>query len=542
VKAQCIPFTQIPHTTKLFSDYLYDFSKVSSFYPRPPHYGDWLVEQAQLEQSKTVPYDADRRRQVAAVLARQNRAWGASDATQANVARFEAGALAAVTGQQVGLFGGPLFTVFKVLSAVRLAEEASAKGVPTVPVFWLATADHDLAEVNHAFLAGAGGEPERLTSSSAGIPGAPVGGIRFGDEIVAVVEHAARLLGGGEALGRLRAAYRPGETLGGAFAKFYAKIFGGLGIIILDPDDAGLHGLAGPVLAAAISDAAGLNEGLLERGKQLTRAGYHEQVKVTPASTAVFSLRNGARTAIHRSRTNGDVLEIGAGKILRDALLQRIAERPEEFSPNALLRPVVQDSLLPTLAYVGGPAEVAYFAQSAVLYERLLGRVTPILPRFSATVVDAKQAGLLERYGLSLTDVYGGAEAVLRRIATLTLPPQVQAEFDAAEKGLEGSLAGLRATLTRLDPTLTDAADRASRKIQYQLARLRQRAANAELRRNEVLSRHAGVLNNALYPDTIPQEREFAAVQFLARYGVEFLTRVLENVRPDCVDHQLLLV
>jgi bacillithiol biosynthesis cysteine-adding enzyme BshC len=296
------------------------------------------------------------------------------------------------------------------------------------------------------------------------------------------------------------------------------------------------------VYAAAIESAAGWNEGLLERGKQLTRAGYHEQVKVTPSSTAVFSIRNGARTAIHRGRTNGDVFEIGGEKISREELLRRIAEHPEEFSPNALLRPVVQDSLLPTLAYVGGPAEVAYFAQSAVLYEKLLGRVTPILPRFSATVVDAKQAGLLERYGLTLMDVYGGPEAVRRQIAALTLPPQVQAEFDAADKGLEESLAGLRATVARLDPTLTDAADRASRKIRYQLTRLRQRAANAEMRRNEVLSRHVSALSFALYPDKVPQERQFAAAQFLGRYGVEFLINVLENVRPDCVDHQLLFV
>jgi hypothetical protein len=149
---------------------------------------------------------------------------------------------------------------------------------------------------------------------------------------------------------------------------------------------------------------------------------------------------------------------------------------------------------------------------------------------------------LLERYGLSLAGVYAGPEAVLRRIAGATLPPQVQNEFDAAERDLQASLTGLRATVTRLDPTLTDAADRASRKIQYQLARLRQRAANAELRRNEVLSRHAAILSNALYPDKVPQERQFAGAQFLARCGVELLANVLENVRPDCVDHQLLFL
>ena len=170
MKAQCIPFTQIPNTTRLFADFLYDFPKVSSFYPYFPQYSGWLTEH-----SKTVQYDGERRRQVAAVLSRQNRGWGASEKTLANVAKFEAGALAAVTGQQVGLFGGPLFTVFKVLSSVRLAEEATAHGVPTVPVLWLATADHDLAEVNHTFLAGSGGEPERLSTPTEGMPSTPVG-------------------------------------------------------------------------------------------------------------------------------------------------------------------------------------------------------------------------------------------------------------------------------------------------------------------------------------------------------------------------------
>jgi len=537
VKAQCIPFAQIPHTTRLFSDFLYDFPKVSSFYPRPPYYSDWLTEQAE-----TVQYEGERRRQVSVVLLRQNRGWGASEKTLANIAKFEAGAVAAVTGQQVGLFGGPLFTVFKVLSAVRLAEEATARGVPTVPVLWLATADHDLAEVNHTFLAGSGGEPERLSTPTQGTPGAPVGGIRFGEEIIPVTERAAALLGESEVAEWLRAAYRPGETFGGAFARFYTRVFASLGIIILDPDDAELHGLAGSIYTGAIENASDLNEGLLQRGRAFSRAGYHEQVKVTPSSTTLFAIHNGARTAIHRSRSNGDSFEVGGEKVTREALVSKIATNPEVFSPNALLRPVVQDSLLPTLAYIGGPAEVAYFAQSAVLYEKLLGHVTPILPRFSGTIIDAKQANLLERYGLSLTDVYAGPEAVLRRIAGITLPQEVRSEFDAAERDLQASLTSLRATVTRLDPTLTDAADRASRKIQYQLTRLRQRAANAELRRNEVLSRHASVLSNSLYPDKVPQERQSAAAQFLARYGVELLASVMENVRADCVDHQLLFV
>jgi bacillithiol synthase len=537
VKAQCIPFTQIPHTSRLFADFLYDLPKVSRYYPRPAQYRGWLQDQA-----STIKYDSQQRQQVADILTRQNKAWGASEKTLENLAKLKAGAFAAVTGQQVGLFGGPLFTVFKALSAVRLAEVATSQGIPTVPIFWMATADHDLAEVNHAFFASAAGSPERIATPTQSTTGAPVGGIRFAEEIVAATEQAAGLLGEGEAANWLREAYRPGETFGSAFAKFYSHVFAELGVILLDPNDAELHQLASPIYTAAVNNAGTLNDALLARGRELTRAGYHEQVKVTPSSTTLFLIHNGSRTAIHRSRTNTDLFEVAGEKVSRAMLLDQIASNLEAFSPNALLRPVVQDSLLPTLAYVGGPAEVAYFAQSAVLYENLLTRVTPILPRFSATIVDAKQSNLLERYGLSLSDVYAGQEAVLRKIATTTLPPQAQAEFDAAEKDLKTSLASVRATVSRLDSTLADAADRASRKIQYQLAKLRQRAANAELRRNEVLSRHAAVVTNALFPDKVQQEREFAAAQFLARYGGELLTNVLENVSPDCVDHQLLFV
>ena len=539
MKAQCLPFTQIPHTTRLFSDFLYDFPKVSGFYARPPRYGEWLSEQ-----SRAISYDLARRQQVAAVLSRQNRGWGASEKTLENLARFEGGALAAVTGQQVGLFGGPLFTVFKVLSAVRLAEEASAQGIPTVPVLWMGAGDHDLAEVNHTFLSGAGGELHRVATPTQGTEGAPVGGIRFGDELLPVVEQAATLLGESEATGWLRAAYQPGETFGSAFAKFYTRVFGKLGVILLDPNDADLQALAGPVYSGAIEHAAELSASLLQRGKELARAGYREQVKVTPASTTMFGMKNGARTAIHRVRAdgNGETFEIGGEKLLQESLLRQIAARPSDFSPNALLRPVLQDSLLPTLAYVGGPAEVAYFAQSAVVYEKLLGRVTPIVPRFSATILDAKQSGLLERYGLSLSDMFAGSDEVRQRIAARTLPAGVQQEFDAAQQAFESSLTNVRASLERLDSTLTDAADRSGRKIRYQLERLRQRAANAELRRNEVLSRHAGFLSDTLFPGKAPQERQLGGVQFLARHGADLLPRVLENVQPGCVDHQLLFV
>jgi len=384
-----------------------------------------------------------------------------------------------------------------------------------------------------------------METSTKGTTGAPVGGIRFGEEVDPIVERAKALLGESEATAWLRTVYLSGETFGSAFAKFYTRVFGELGVILLDPSDPELHAIASPIYAGAIRDAKQLNEGLLRRGRELTSAGYHEQVKVTPSSTAMFTLRNGVRTAIHLGRANGasgdgETFEAGGEKFSQTSVLEQIAAHPEDFNPNALLRPVVQDFLLPTLAYVGGPAEVAYFAQSAVLYEKLLGRVTPVLPRFSATIVDAKQAGLMTRYGLQLTDLFTGPESVNQQIANRSLPAEIHAEFNVAQQGVENSLSRVRAALEKLDSTLIDAADRAGRKIRYQLTRLRERAARAELRRSEVLSRHARLLSNILYPNKVQQERELSAASFLARYGIDLPARLLECVQPECVDHQIL--
>src|ERR1017187_2770735 len=209
MKAQCLPFAQIPHSTRLFLDYLSYTPSVRGMYPRSPIFSEWVKDESQ-----RVVYDAARCGKVSEILERQNRVWGASAKTLANIERLRRGALTAVTGQQVGLFGGPLFSILKALTAVKLAEQATAAGVDCVPVFWLATEDHDLAEVNHVALTSEHGLPERFAIESHGVPDAPVGTIRFGPEIEDVVDRAASLLGDSEVTTWLRDSYRQGETLG----------------------------------------------------------------------------------------------------------------------------------------------------------------------------------------------------------------------------------------------------------------------------------------------------------------------------------------
>ena len=541
MKAECLPFTQIPHTTRLFTDFLAYSPSIQPFYPHSPHFKEWLKAEA-----ATLQYDPSRRERVSAILDRQNASWDASPQTLANLARLRRGAVAVVTGQQVGLFGGPMFAIYKALTAVKLAEEATAAGVDAVPVFWLATSDHDLAEVNHISLPGPDGLLRTLTTSSHGVAGAPVSDVRLGEEILPVVEEAASLLGDSEASQFLRESYRPGETLGTAFARFYARLFGAWGVILLDASDAELHRVAAPIYRAAVERAEELDAALIARGQALEGAGYHQQVKVTASSVLLFAMREGARTAMHRRVSGANTAEFVIGsepvaeKLSSAELLDRIATAPENFSPNVLLRPVVQDYLLPTLAYTGGAAEAAYFAQVGAVYEMVLRRVTPIVPRFSATLVEPKVQRWLGQYGIAVPDAFQGLEALRQTLASRTLPAGLQAAFERANKSVEESFSGLQEALAKLDPTLVEACQTGVSKVHYQLDRLRERATAAELRRSEVVSRHAEGLSQALYPNGALQERGVAGIYFAARHGTELLRSLHDTLRTDCHDHQIL--
>lgn len=539
MKAHCLPFSQIPHTTRLFLDLVAYTPKVQPFYPRSPHFHEWLKQEA-----GEIAYDPSLRERVTAILERQNKSWDASPKTLANLDRLRNGAATVVTGQQVGLFGGPAFALYKALTAVKLAEEATQAGVDAVPVFWLATYDHDLAEVNHVSIPGPDGGLELLSTPSRDVPGAPVNNVRFGEEINPLVQQAAGLLGETEATQSLRESYRIGETLGTAFARLCARIFAEWGVILIDPSDPEFAKVAQPIYRAAIERSEELAARLLDRGKALESAGYHQQVKVTESSVLLFTTRHGARTPIsRRTGPNGAEFvidgEAGAEKVSQSQLLAELDEHPEHFSPNVLLRPAVEDFLLPTLAYTGGAAEAAYFAQAGVVYEALLGRVTPILPRFSATLIEPKTQRLLQKHEIAITDVFDGPESVRQQIAARQLPRDLQAAFDTARSSFDDNFSALKDKLEKLDRTLVDAAETARSKMQHQLEKLYAQAARAEAQKGELVTRHAETLSQALYPEKGLQERTIGGIYFLARYGADFLHQLYDTINSNCPDHQI---
>jgi bacillithiol biosynthesis cysteine-adding enzyme BshC len=542
-----MPFTAIPHSSRLFLDFVFQYDKVKEFFAHQPD-SRAVLEYARGFAAGYVPTDgppaagaglefpAERRARVADVLERQNRRWGAPEATLASIERFRRGAVACISGQQVGVLGGPLYSVLKAVSVLQMAEELTAKGVPAIPVFWLATEDHDLEEIASVTIP-VGCELEKLTATAQTSSAAPVGPLALESGITTLVERAAAVLGEGWVSDALRESYRVGESYGSAFARLFTRLMAGTGLVLVDPLEDELHAIAEPLFSAAAERAEELDEALLARGAALRKAGYHEQVRVTPESTLLFALEGNRRTVLHRA---GDGFMLGAQRVGRREVLERIAAHPEQFSANVLLRPVVQDYLFPTAVYFGGPAELAYFAQAGVVYERLLGRTTPVMPRLSATIISAEMSDLLERYRLSFTDLFHGSAQVCELLASRVLAPGLQTALHQTGESLQKHLGELRAELQKLDPTLVDAAARSERKMLYQLAKIGAKAARAELRRNQALTKDACRVLTELFPHKELQERVLPGIYFMAQYGPGLIAELKKAAAGQCPGHQII--
>ena len=529
----CISFASIPHTTHIFRDFLSYSPEIRKFFPHQPDAGHIAAF------AKSVPRNLERQAKVADLLERQNRAWGASEATLRNIQRLRAGAFAVVTGQQVGLFGGPLLSLFKAASVLALAKQIEALGVDCVPVFWLASEDHDLTEVNQALLLSSDLQLAPFSAPTRGIEGGPVSRLRFAEGTNGTVAKAVELLGESLAADYLRESYIEDETFSNAYARLYTRIFREHGLIFLDPSDSELHRIATPLFVDAAARAAELDDAILARNRELQAGGYHEQVKVTRESTPLFALVDGARVPIHRA--NGQ-FRIGRELVSSDELQRRIEASPESFSANVLLRPVLQDYWLPTLAYIGGPAEIAYFAQAEVIYEKLLGRVTPVTSRLSATLIEPRIERLLTKYQVELPELFHGECQLRDCIAARTLPAELKQSFAEARDSVDRSMQQVSAALQKLDPTLVEASGRALSKMRYQVGRLEKRAAQAELRRDAILTRHAAQIENALFPHKTLQEREIAGLYFYAKYGPALIDRLTELAQACCPEHKVLVL
>jgi bacillithiol biosynthesis cysteine-adding enzyme BshC len=544
LSADCLPITVAPGLHRLFLDYCAGDAAARAFYASNTLDENWQAR-------PPVPAHWP---ELVRLLAEQNPA--PSPAAASALDALGKGAGAVVTGQQVGLFGGPLFTPFKAATAVARARQATAAGHPHAAVFWLASEDHDFAEIDHVSFP-AGRELRKLAYSEAAESGAarPVGGMVLDERIAPLVERARELLGESDAMRALAEAYQPGRTFAQAFAAFYAQAFAAQGLLLLDASGREFHRMGAPVLRAALERADELYAALVERNAELEAAGYHAQVAVGPQSSLLFLIDAGTGARLALKRVAPGAAEPGglwqtAGSAGRQSfstadLVGILDAEPERISPSALLRPVFQDSLLSTSLIIGGPAEIAYFAQSAVLFERILGRVTPVAPRFSATLIEPAIGELLRKHDLTLERVLQvigteGPAALAQALAERSMPIEGKRKLEAAGAAQEAELAALLEWMGRLDAGLSRSAETAAGKIRYQMNRLRTLAANFELQREASLGRHAEAICNALYPGGALQERVHGAAYYLARFGFELaeqLSALAEAAAATCPGH-----
>jgi bacillithiol biosynthesis cysteine-adding enzyme BshC len=527
--ADCYPMTAMPGLTRLFQDYCAASPAARPFYAALPPDSSW-------QRRPPVPAHWP---ELVALLAEQNPSAAAAPA----LAALRAGAGVTVTGQQVGLFGGPLFTPFKAGTALARAREASAAGRPHAAIFWLASEDHDFAEINHVVFP-ARRELRTLTYTAAPDVPRPVGGIVLDESITPLVEQAWELLGPSDAMEALAAAYKPGQTFAQAFAAFYSQAFAAQGLLVLDAAGRAIHRMGAPVLRAGLERADELHAALLDRNRELAAAGYHAQVAVTAESSLLFLIdeSTGARLALKRIAPSAQepqgLWQAGRKTFSTAELVGILDAAPERISPSALLRPVFQDHLLSTSLTIGGPAEIAYFAQSAVLFERILGRVTPAQPRFSATLVEPAIGELLKKHELTLERVLTeNPSSLAQLLAARAMPIEGKQKLAAAGKALDTELTTLSGWMRSLDSGLGRSADTAASKMRYQMNRLRRLAANFQLQREASLGRAAEAICQSLYPGGVLQERLHGAAYYLARYGFELNEQITEEASRSCPGH-----
>jgi bacillithiol synthase len=526
----CIPQGQTPSgNNRLFLDFLSRFDRVRDFYHRPPTLD--AVEQS----AREISFDPERRAKLVEALTAQNQSGDESVAE--SLARLaEPDAVAIVSGQQTGFFGGPAYSVYKALTAVRWASELERRGVKAVPVFWMATEDHDLEEVSPAWILNREGRPVRLEATVSGRAGGPAGPTAIGPaDLAALEESVFGLDWAQEAVELARAAYGGATTFGKGFKTLFQRIFAGRGLILLDPLDPALRRLAAPAFRAALEQADSIHEALTDRGAELQAAGYAQQVKIPEHGTLLFTIRNGRRRPLVR---DGESFVLDGERISLQQALELVESAPETFSPNALLRPSVQDVMLPTAAYIGGPAEVAYMAQAEVVFERVAGRMPVILPRASVTLVDRRRARLLKKYGLRVQDCWTHHAALDERIARSLIPDDLNERLERGRGEIEATLGRLEGSLRDFDPTLAEALEHSRRKIRYQLDKLHGKTAREALRRGDRAAGNARELLDWFYPHNAPQERLLSIFPLWARFGPPLLDSVEQAIRPECLDHQ----
>ena len=535
---------RFPWVRPLAGEYAANFASVAPLYAGDPQSPD-----AWREVSARVRSHPGHRDHVAAAIAAQQRRRDAPEAAQTAAALLaNPDTVAVVTGQQAGVFGGPLYTVLKAVSAIQLARRAAQTlGTPVVPIFWVAAEDHDWAEIASVTVLDAQLQPRTIAMPPPeGAGERPVGSLDLDERVTGTLDELAAALAPTEftpwLLDSLRAAYRPGDRRGRCVRPLdrrTARQPRPHRVRLRRP--VGQTARVGSVPPRDRHSRAHGSARHQPPAPRWPRADIHRRWcrrKTASRSSASIRRREPARRSGVKATSSWPARPRSALRISRKSSTQA----PERFSPNVLLRPIVQDTLFPTICYVAGPSELAYFGQLRKVYEHF-GRPMPLVhPRSSATLVDSATIRFLNKYDVPLEDLQPQDEAALNRLLQAQLPPTVDAAFSAAGQAMSEKMQDVVDAVASVDPTLAGAAKNTFGKMEHELKALQGKMIQAAKRRDDTLRRQFTRAQGQTFPQGHPQERSLAVVYFLNQYGPALVDRLLEELPIDPGQHWVVAI
>lgn len=544
-RIETLSFSGVPNQSKLFLKYQENSTDLARYY------GLEINSHTQIQHliPNVLKNYHTNRDILCDTLLETNKNCGAGDKTLKNIELLrEPDCVAVVSGQQAGLFTGPLYTIYKALSAVKLTECLRGRGIKAVPVFWIATEDHDFAEVSKATVLGQKGnlvelknEPKRCYENL------PVGYVALDESIKTTIEELFQALPHTEFTDELRGvienSWKIGADFGDAFGTLLTKILGEYGLIMLCPLNEQLKKLAAPIYVEAIKKSKEIVQALQTRSRELEKDKYHAQVFVADDYFPLFwQAKNKTRHALKQTKNETYKVKDIEREFTLDALAELAGQNPERFSPSVVLRSVVQDYLLPTVTYYGGAAEIAYFAQSAEVYKILNRPQTPILHRASFTLVEPKHAKTFDKYDLELKDLFAGTENIMPQIVEKYLNKEMANVFAEVEEKINIQLNRLNRNLLVLEPTLAENLANRRRKILYHISNLRRKFQHAQIQKDRVVQRQIETLFASLVPHKSLQERTLNIIPFLNLYGLNLIDWVYDAIDLDDKEHRILFL
>lgn len=531
---------ELPGQSSLYLDFLSASPSVTEFYPNAV---SRVADLAKFVPTLLQNYSTDRG-VLADSLSEFNRRVGSGEPASENIEllRF-ADTVAVVTGQQAGLFTGPAYTIYKAVSAINVAAELSRHRVNAVPVFWIASEDHDLDEVSRTYTLSDDGIGEVSYRPANVVPDSPVGSVVLDDGISRAIDAMFAALPQTTFTHELRefvaSCWQPGRGWSMCFAASIARLFSAHGLVLFDPMQPAMRRLAADGFAAAIENADAITAAVRQRNSQLDAAGYHAQVLVEDDHFPLFFIDEaGSRRALRR--TDGGFKVKGSGReFLRDELIETARSSPQSLSPGVLLRPVIQDMILPTAAYIGGAAEIAYFAQNSAVYETLRRPVTPVLSRHSATVVSSRAQRAMDKLGSSFADVVNGKSSLVLTAAERE-NPEIVKEFDEVESAITVQFDRLDRIAADIAKPVADSFAKRRRKVGFHIDAMRRLALMTKLEKDDVAKRRVAILHNELTPLGALQERSINFLTFLNEFGPNVTGHVMGEFAADERRHLLL--